>query len=383
MEDASCMECGAWTHPDSEARNCIKDPCNYEVEKLMVTGTCETCPEYYHPTPPNMDGDATDCMQDTCALDTQIYEVTGTCKECAAYSHPDVENKNCITCDRQEGEIIQVNGTCKACPAQTYVGPMMHECVPDQCEEGQILTLEGDTSQAGEDSWCEDCEPYFVPNDDATACVRKVCPLTKKITKIGNCEDCPAKYYVDLETQTQCVQDDCSQEENKILNIRGQCELCPLFKHPNVDFTECVWETCTGNKYLKEDGFCESCPSGKRPDDSRRSCIKDTCDLATQISTDLGYCEDCGMFTHPDTNNTICVSDSCVENQILKNDGTCEDCMDYYHPDDDAKNCVQCDINGRDRDIWLTTGLCFTCPNMTYPGPQKHECINDECDETR
>jgi hypothetical protein len=67
----------------------------------------------------------------------------------------------------------------------------------------------------------------------------------------------------------------------------------------------------------------------------------------------------------------------------LKNDGTCEDCMDYYHPDDDAKNCVQCDINGRDRDIWLTTGLCFTCPNMTYPGPQKHECINDECDETR
>jgi len=116
--------------------------------------------------------------------------------------------------------------------------------------------------------------------------------------------------------------------------------LCPLFKHPNVDLSECIWETCTGNKILKEDGYCESCPSGKRPDDSKRSCIKDICDNSTQISDDLGYCEDCGMFTKPDAENAICVSDTCVENQILKPDGTCEDCMDYYHPDDEAKNCV-------------------------------------------
>jgi hypothetical protein len=65
-------------------------------------------------------------MQDPCALDTEIYLLPGTCKECAAYSHPDVENKNCITCDRQDGEIILVNGTCKACEAGTYVGPEMH-----------------------------------------------------------------------------------------------------------------------------------------------------------------------------------------------------------------------------------------------------------------
>ena len=283
-------------------------------------------------------------MQDPCALDTEIYLLPGTCKECAAYSHPDVENKNCITCDRQDGEIILVNGTCKACEAGTYVGPEMHQCVPDQCEEGQIFTTEaegGSTTQAeGLGSWCEDCEPYFVPNDDNTVCVRKVCPSDQKITKAGNCETCPAKYYVDLETQTECIQDDCSNEENKILNIRGQCELCPLFKHPNVDLSECVWETCTGNKFLKEDGYCESCPSGKRPDDSKRSCIKDICDNSTQISDDLGYCEDCGMFTKPDAENLICESDTCVENQILKGDGTCEDCMDYHHPDDEAKNCV-------------------------------------------
>jgi hypothetical protein len=40
-------------------------------------------------------------------------------------------------------------------------------------------------------------------------------------------------------------------------------------------------------------------------------------------------------------------------------------------------------MTGRDRDIWLKTGHCFTCPDKTYPGPNKHECIFDPCDEER
>jgi hypothetical protein len=66
----TCVDCDPWTHPDSEAKRCIKDPCNYEVEKLLVTGTCETCPDYTHPTPIDDEGDAKDCMVDECALAT-------------------------------------------------------------------------------------------------------------------------------------------------------------------------------------------------------------------------------------------------------------------------------------------------------------------------
>ena len=83
------------------------------------------------------------------------------------------------------------------------------------------------------------------------------------------------------------------------------------------------------------------------------------------------------------SNNSFCVSDSCVENQILKQDGTCEDCDDYTHPDTSVRNCIQCDMTGRDRDIWTLNGQCYTCEDYTYPGPMKHECMTDECDEER
>lgn len=38
-------------------------------------------------------------------------------------------------------------------------------------------------------------------------------------------------------------------------------------------------------------------------------------------------------------------------------------------------------MTGREREIWLKTGQCYTCANYTYPGPEKHECISDPCDE--
>jgi hypothetical protein len=66
----------------------------------------------------------------------------------------------------------------------------------------------------------------------------------------------------------------------------------------------------------------------------------------------------------------------------LKTDGTCEDCDEYFHPDQDGKNCIQCDMTDRYRDIWTITGECFACPDKTYPGPEKHECIYDECDNS-
>jgi hypothetical protein len=85
-------------------------------------------------------------MTDSCALDKEIFTKKGKCKMCDAYKHPDIENKNCISCERQEGEIIQYNGTCKACPAGTYVGSEKHNCIPEICEEGEIMTDDGSTS---------------------------------------------------------------------------------------------------------------------------------------------------------------------------------------------------------------------------------------------
>jgi hypothetical protein len=40
-------------------------------------------------------------------------------------------------------------------------------------------------------------------------------------------------------------------------------------------------------------------------------------------------------------------------------------------------------MTGRTREIWLKTGHCSTCANKTYPGPNKHECISDPCDDER
>jgi hypothetical protein len=178
------------------------------------------------------------------------------------------------------------------------------------------------------------------------------------------------------------VTDDTCGSKGQIVGPNGRCKDCPPFKHPSNDARSCTFEVCTGNKILKEDGFCESCPAGKRPGDERRQCIKDTC-IDNEINDDLGYCIECALLTRPNANRTQCISDTCVENQIKLVDGTCEDCEDYFHPDTEARNCIQCDMTGRERDIWLRTGECYSCPAKTYPGPNKHECMSDTCDEER
>jgi hypothetical protein len=106
LPDGSCQVCESWTHPDSQAKNCIKDSCDYQREILTITGECETCEDYKRPGEPDQSGDRKECVQDICALGTEIYKIDGTCETCAVYYHPDLENKNCIQCDRQEGEII-------------------------------------------------------------------------------------------------------------------------------------------------------------------------------------------------------------------------------------------------------------------------------------
>ena len=213
-----CDPCPAFKHPDSSGRYCISDPCNWEMEKLLPTGHCETCDLYTRPVMESTDADAVakDCEPPVCDLSTQILTpgVPSECKTCDAYYHPDAENRNCVQCDRQEGEIILLNGTCKPCPAFTYVGPFMHECIPDPCEEGQIIRsdnetgdLLGDTSIEGEGSWCEDCPDYYAPNDEGTQCVKPPCGWCQKVTKEGTCESCPEFYCADEATGTQCVTD--------------------------------------------------------------------------------------------------------------------------------------------------------------------------------
>lgn len=176
-----------------------------------------------------------------------------------------------------------------------------------------------------------------------------------------------------------------------ISKSNGKCVACPDYKHPNIDFKECINDgPCNEKNILQIDGTCKECPSGTRPDETGLVCKFDDCDVDTQISDDLGYCITCDLYTKPnkdsadgEADNSFCVSDSCVENQILKQDGTCDDCDDYTHPDTSVRNCIQCDMTGRDRDIWTITGQCFTCPDKTYPGPQKHECVSDDCDLER
>jgi hypothetical protein len=230
--------CESWTHPDSEAKNCIKDSCDYQREILTITGTCTDCEDYTRPgEPDSVTGDRKECISDTCALGTEIKKIDGTCETCAVYFHPDLENKNCIQCDRQEGEIIQTNGTCRACPERTYVGPMLHECIPVDCEPGEIEVL-GDTSIDGAETWCEECEDYTLPNADGNACVDPACPSDSIKHRDGTCEKCPDFYGPD-ESFTECVQEPCDGNEI-IQRSNGKCKQCDMFYFPNEDRKECI-----------------------------------------------------------------------------------------------------------------------------------------------
>ena len=54
--------------------SCMSDPCDYEIQILLIDGTCETCFFYEHP-----DEDGKECVSDDCAGDQVLIE-DGTCK---------------------------------------------------------------------------------------------------------------------------------------------------------------------------------------------------------------------------------------------------------------------------------------------------------------
>lgn len=70
LEDGTCKPCDAYSHPDTETKNCITDSCDFTVQKLLVTGMCETCPDYTRPVAPDAEtGWSKDCMEDVCDLE--------------------------------------------------------------------------------------------------------------------------------------------------------------------------------------------------------------------------------------------------------------------------------------------------------------------------
>ena len=72
----------------------MSDPCDYEIQILLIDGTCETCFFYEHP-----DEDGKECVSDDCAGDQVLIE-DGTCKQCDPGFIADDLGKNCV-----EGEL--------------------------------------------------------------------------------------------------------------------------------------------------------------------------------------------------------------------------------------------------------------------------------------
>jgi hypothetical protein len=122
--------------------------------------------------------------------------IDGTCETCPVYFHPDIENKNCVQCDRQDGEYIKTDGTCKECEGRTVVADGFKSCKPVDCEDGEIMT-EGSNVNGMEETWCDVCDDYKIPNDEADECVEVVCPADSKKNKDGTCTSCPP-YYTPL-----------------------------------------------------------------------------------------------------------------------------------------------------------------------------------------
>lgn len=187
---------------------------------------------------------------------------------------------------------------------------MMHECIPEDCLPGEIEVL-GDTSMDGEGTWCyedtccEDCPDYYLPNEAGNECVDPACPSDSIKHKDGTCEKCPDFYGPDEDTQTECIQEPCDGNEI-IQRSNGKCKECDPFYYPNEDRKECIQDICNAKSILKEDGRCEECEAGKRANDNGRECIKDDCDLETQISDDMGYCITCEEFMKPNEDNSAC-----------------------------------------------------------------------------
>lgn len=147
---------------------------------------------------------------------------TGKCKTCESYFHPDIENKNCIQCDRQEGEYFKEDGTCGKCGEMTVVTENKKGCKPIDCEDGEIELREtGSSAIGGEETWCEACPDYTKPNDDLTECVSPACPADAIVNKDGTCMTCPDYYTPRLPNKTECYRKVCAAAENKVLQLNG------------------------------------------------------------------------------------------------------------------------------------------------------------------
>jgi len=84
-EVGKCLDCGEFTRPDGvdeSNRICVSENCTIG-EILMPDGTCSECAPYSHP-----DSDAKKCITDTCDYTVEFLEVTGTCKDCEEYTYP-------------------------------------------------------------------------------------------------------------------------------------------------------------------------------------------------------------------------------------------------------------------------------------------------------
>jgi hypothetical protein len=86
-EGGFCQQCPDYTHRDAEdITRCLADECLAVVEKLMIDGTCELCPEYSA-----VDEDGTRCVENDCAPNFYSTAREG-CLQCELFWRQDPDD---------------------------------------------------------------------------------------------------------------------------------------------------------------------------------------------------------------------------------------------------------------------------------------------------
>lgn len=202
----------------------------------------------------------------------------------------------------------------------------------DRCEDAGGCGLDL-VKWANGDCWF--CPEYKKLVGDR--CVRRSCPQTQRLTKKGDCVDCPPNR---VSTPYDCIRKYTCSGDREIYNARDECETCPDYTRPKTDKLECVPDICYSTQYLTRDGTCANCPSGKIGSFDQRTCVDPPrCGRREIFVPQTDTCMRCPDYFIPDRTGEACVEARCGPREMILPAGGCQPCELGTRPSVNQRAC--------------------------------------------
>ena len=353
--DGRCHECDCWKRPDLDICECVPElPCPPGSQRGEETGDCVPCPPgSYSPG----DVACAPCPPGTVGPVSGMVE----CQLCPCGQEPDEPDEagNTVCRNCPANSISDADGNCEFCPGWTIANTKICECVPAQdCPKGQVPTdvagvcepCPAGTYHSGDD--CLACPPGTI-QDQAGQCECEYCP-------------CGTEPATDGSGNTECVP--CP--ENSITNAQGFCDYCEGWYQANTDTCECepaILCPC-GTEPGDEVGICNLCTPGSYNAVEGGDCLP--CPVGTYTPAfGAKVCQPCPCGSEPanasSTGNSAC--DNCDNDRDITGDnGLCFECPEGTFPDRGICECTEVEdcVDGQTQDP--VSGICTPCPCGTF-----------------